>query len=626
MQLEISDKVINNLPYVQLKVSSNFKFEIWDQIKNSIKMKQNSSLKEESSNHIICEWYALLQFFATLKDYCVLYKFKVTYSPEAKKFLNETIKNSKHIAAGVSEINLGEDVNRQLKNLGFNKITLKDYQIRDLKRLLSLPHGANFSVQGSGKTAITLSLHALLREKKNVNSLIVICPRNAFLAWEEEIDYLLDKSTDIKKEGITELRGNYDQIYKILNSEKRNFIVNYEKLENITNLLGQFILKPENKVHLVLDESHKVKNEMAQRTQATQSLSTLPIVRKDILSGTPMPKQTSDLFPQFKFLYPYEKPEKIINGSNRFYVRTTKNELNLPVPKRQFIPVEMSNPQKILYELTVGRLINQMKGITNVDKQNFKDVRRSIVRLIMISSNPILLTNKMIEKGEFFYGDNISSKVHLQLQTELQEGGSPKIKEACNIARSLAKEGKKTIIWSYFRNNIEYLGKYALRDLGAEFIHGGVNTGSEEEYDTRKWKIKRFKDPNSDCKVLVANYASCAEGISLHKICHNAVYVDRSFQADQYLQSEDRISRLGNNDPKNIYILESLIPRHLRNIDYAIKVNLQRKIDNMGQFLDDDRLIQMAMDETSGDLPIDESTTIESMNEIFKDLMDSVNV
>ena len=46
----------------------------------------------------------------------------------------------------------------------------------------------------------------------------------------------------------------------------------------------------------------------------------------------------------------------------------------------------------------------------------------------------------------------------------------------------------------------------------------------------------------------------------------------------------------------------------------------------MGQFLDDDRLIQMAMDETSGDLPIDESTTLESMNEIFKDLMDSVNV
>ena len=91
----------------------------------------------------------------------------------------------------------------------------------------------------------------------------------------------------------------------------------------------------------------------------------------------------------------------------------------------------MSDPQKALYELTVGRLMHQIKGITKIDKQNFKDVRRSIVRLIMISSNPILLTNKMIEKGEFYFGDNISSKLHLQLQKELEEGGSPKIQVAC---------------------------------------------------------------------------------------------------------------------------------------------------------------------------------------------------
>ena len=96
----------------------------------------------------------------------------------------------------------------------------------------------------------------------------------------------MDDTTEIKKESITELKGNYEQIYKILNSGKRNFIVNYEKLVNITNLIGQFILNPVNKVHLVLDESHKVKNELAQRTEATQSLSTLPIVRKDILSNS----------------------------------------------------------------------------------------------------------------------------------------------------------------------------------------------------------------------------------------------------------------------------------------------------------------------------------------------------
>ena len=70
-----------------------------------------------------------------------------------------------------------------------------------------------------------------------------------------------------------------------------------------------------------------------------------------------------------------------------------------------------------------------------------------------------------------------------------------------------------------------------------------------------KNNIKKFKDKDSDCKVLVANYASCAEGISLHHVCHDAIYIDRSFQADQYLQSIDRICRLGNNNEKNIYIV-----------------------------------------------------------------------
>ena len=33
----------------------------------------------------------------------------------------------------------------------------------------------------------------------------------------------------------------------------------------------------------------------------------------------------------------------------------------------------------------------------------------------------------------------------------------------------------------------------------------------DEELETRKYKIKKFKDKDSDCMVLVANYASCAE-------------------------------------------------------------------------------------------------------------------
>ena len=394
--------------------------------------------------------------------------------------------------------------------------------------------------------------------------------------------------------------------------------VNYEKLINVTGLISNFVYDPNNNVHVVLDESHKIKTEGAERSNAAKEISTLPFVRKDILTGTPVPNKPEDKNTQFKFLFPFGgDPEK------KFWVRTTKKQLNLPDPNIIPTNVDMSKPQLELYASVMTKFLHKYGNVNKINKENLRDVRKSIVRLIMISSNPILLTHRMIENGEFYFGDDMASKIHLQLQEEENSGGSPKIKWACDKARSLAKEGKKTVIWSYFRNNIEHIGKYYLKDLNAVYIHGGVETGSEEEENTRKYNIKKFKDKNSDCKVLVANYASCAEGISLHHVCHDAIYLDRSFQADLYLQSIDRICRLGNNDQKNIYILQSAIPQNLRNIEFAIKSNLERKIDYMGQLLNDPNLIKMALDETEGLMPIDENITLEDIKSMMEDLIKS---
>ena len=43
--------------------------------------------------------------------------------------------------------------------------------------------GANFSVPGAGKTTVTLSLWARLRQDGIVNKLAVIAPKSAFEAW-----------------------------------------------------------------------------------------------------------------------------------------------------------------------------------------------------------------------------------------------------------------------------------------------------------------------------------------------------------------------------------------------------------------------------------------------------------
>ena len=76
-------------------------------------------------------------------------------------------------------------------------------------------------------------------------------------------------------------------------------------------MISNFVYDPNNNVHVVLDESHKIKTEGAERSNAAKEISTLPFVRKDILTGTPVPNKPEDKNTQFKFLFPFGgDPEK----------------------------------------------------------------------------------------------------------------------------------------------------------------------------------------------------------------------------------------------------------------------------------------------------------------------------
>ena len=194
---------------------------------------------------------------------------------------------------------------------------------------------------------------------------------------------------------------------------------------------------------------------------------------------------------------------------------------------------------------------------------------KSAIRLLQITSNPQLLVNHP-------YADLGP------MRDALSEGPSLKLKRACNRARELAAEGKKCVIWSHFVINVETIAA-SLSDQGADYIHGGVEAGSEEESDTREAKIKRFHE-DDQAMVLVANPAACAEAISLHTVCHNAIYIDRNFNAAQFLQSIDRIHRLGlkRGTKTNVEIFYSP-----GTIDDVVHTRLETKIKNMERVLMD---------------------------------------
>jgi hypothetical protein len=149
----------------------------------------------------------------------------------------------------------------------------------------------------------------------------------------------------------------------------------------------------------------------------------------------------------------------------------------------------------------------------------------------------------------------------------------------------LVRSGSKVLIWSSFVQNVEYIAE-RLSDLGAVYIHGGVDAGDEDDDETREGKIKLFHD-DPTVNVMVANPAAASEGISLHTVCHHAIYLDRTFNAAHYLQSEDRIHRLGlpPDQSTTIEIVECE-----GTVDQAVNDRLVAKVGRMAVALEDSSL------------------------------------
>jgi hypothetical protein len=78
-----------------------------------------------------------------------------------------------------------------------------------------------------------------------------------------------------------------------------------------------------------------------------------------------------------------------------------------------------------------------------------------------------------------------------------------------------------------------------------------------------------------------------AATISLHQVCHNAIYLDRTFNAAHYLQSEDRIHRFGLK-PNQETLIE--IVECVNTVDETVRNRLGYKIGKMAEALDDSSL------------------------------------
>lgn len=491
----------------------------------------------------------------------------------------------------------------ELRASGFKR-TLREFQLRNLHRLIILPHGADFSVPGAGKTTVALALYSILRARGVVRRLVVIGPIAAFGAWKEELVECFETSPRwVIHTGSGTLVPQNTEV----------LLSNYNRTAN--DYIGIRTFMAAEPTQLILDEAHRVKRGAAGAHGRTVLDLAYAARRRDVLTGTPAPQGAHDLVALVSFLYPGQdrqilptnayferlgRDSQVLADTNqairRYFVRTPKTQLDLPRTVFEVVREQMPPIQAAVYDALIGQYRSSF-ALPDRSRHAIQRLGRIVMYLLEAATNPILLTAGSDE------GDD-PAFLHPPLELH---GGEPltdllasygnfekpwKYQRVEAIVQDAAARGQKVLVWSSFVRNIRTLARL-LAPYQPAMVHGGVPSDemAPSGVITREREFDRFRhDPA--CTVLLANPAACGEGVSLHHWCHHAVYLDRTFNAGHFLQSQDRIHRLGLQ--KGVVTRFTLLIS-AGSIDDTVNGRLAEKVSALAHLMDDPGLVRIAL-------------------------------
>lgn len=474
---------------------------------------------------------------------------------------------------------------------------LKQYQIAAVQHLLSVGNAANYSVPGSGKTTVALAYYQIVKSRSEVDGLLVVGPAACFEPWEREYEECFGRAPiSVRLAGIPKFQR--DELYLLADQYELLLTTYHSASRDVAEMIHA--LRRRNYL-VVLDEAHYIKRPQGGKiADAVLSLAR-HATHRVILTGTPMPNGLEDLWSQFAFLWLDRSPlgpvESYLAGLkgrgsdtsgssvrdriDPLFFRTTKRQLHLPPVSFKKVRCDMSPLQRRIYKGVAARFLTQL-----IDEPKERDALREwrrarAMRLLQIASNPTLLR----QSDEHFI---LPALEYTSLRQGIEHYACyeipGKFHAVESIVRRLCGSGNKVIVWSSFVHNLRMLEKL-LHEYSPVLVYGSVPVSSSDEQElSREDLITRFKT-DENCRLLIANPAACAESISLHRACHHAVYLDRTFNCAHYMQSLDRIHRIGlQSDQKTYYYL--LIARDT--IDEIIQERLKQKMRYMEGILEDD--------------------------------------
>jgi SWI/SNF-related matrix-associated actin-dependent regulator of chromatin subfamily A-like protein 1 len=358
-----------------------------------------------------------------------------------------------------------------------------------------------------------------------IDAALVVAPVGLLHTWEKEVQ----KHSHLVA---VVLRGSKrERKYSFL-SGANFYIANYEGVLGATDVFLKMCAS--RRFAIALDESTRIKDPTTQTALALHELSRVA-KRRVIMTGTPVANRPQDLWSQFYFLdggealgdnyaefrarfmedspgYRQELDELSAQVRQRSIRRLKRDVLELPGKSYISHSIPLQGEQREIYDTCSRDLLVEIQGMSGEDfSREIDGVLEKLVRLVQIASNPGLINPH--------YG-----------------GPCAKLELLDELVPALLSDHEKIIVWSCFVVNVEGVAR-RFPTFYPVIIHGGV------DIESRNAAVDAIQEGDSH-RILVANPAAAREGLTLTR-ASAAVCLDRNFSLIDYLQSQDRIHRIG---------------------------------------------------------------------------------
>lgn len=490
------------------------------------------------------------------------------------------------------------------------------HQIEGLTWLFNHPRAGLFYAPGLGKCKIVVDLQRLTSER-----MLILCPAVVLYTWQREFrthghigDVVVLDGDREDKEG---------QIDACIARMPKAVVTTYE---SATKLVPQLVRMKYDAI--VLDESHRVKSVVSQRTSAAVMLADRAR-RRVLLSGTPTLGTPFSLYPQLRLLAPFLCPENWTDFRKRFgiyeqaavqvgalhqvkgyrHVDTLRERVLsvcsrrfledcIDLPERQVVdvPFELHDETRKVYnELVVGSvdrdgILVREKAMTGQLSLHdgpalpstyvyAPEVVARMTKLEQIVSGFVTRTNAntglcngcdwlkdcIAAKVKPFTRDcNVAQKVPLKEIRGLPDTRMRAFEELLDTL--LLDPGNKVLVWTRFIEELERVTQaLSKRKIGHVRVQGGMSSVDFEG------AMRRFEtDP--DCRVYAGQVAS-GIGVTLNS-ANYVVYYSLPWSLEHYDQSLARNYRIGQTRRVTVYRLIAM-----GSLDEAKAKAIDQKVD-----------------------------------------------